>query len=135
MQLENFARIKANYENLEQDNFNFAYQLMKEASSEQVYLETEKAAADREVARLKAKAEMAEATEFLEFAKTNAIGKSEKLAEIHPAVYKAWDEYYEAEKAVSKLKSLIGFLNRVYFDAKMVYEYGNKAYRQNKQEG
>ena len=126
---ENYNLIKSNYESLQDNDFNSAFRIMKDASSEIAYLEENLAEEEKEMNVFKSNAESFEASAALKYAKDNPMNKAEKMSECDEDVLRKWNEYYGGKEVVKRLESMVGFLTRIYFDCKTIYERGNRAYR------
>ena len=112
------------YEMLQDNDPNGAFNVMKRASSLLGTLETEEADLDSQLNKLKTLAEALEAQTCLESA--GSISKGEKIASANDNVISGWDKYHDIKKSHGQVAALIKYLYRVYFDTKAIWEHGTK---------
>ena len=112
------------YEMLQDNDPNGAFNVMKRASSLLGTLETEEADLDSQLNKFKTLAEALEAATCLE--SEGSISKGEKIAASNDKVIDSWGKYYNIKKEHGQITALIKYLYRIYFDTKAIWEHGTK---------
>ena len=126
--LQSYMILKDEYAELEDNDPNSAYSIMKKASALLEYFETEEAETDKELNIKKTNAESLESQVALKESPNN-VSKGEKLASCNNEVMYEWNEYYTAKCTHGRLIAIIKFLWRVYYDSQNVWKNSSQIQR------
>ena len=118
----------AEYDALQDNDPETAFQLMKQASVLLGTEETKEAELDKYCNKLKTLAEAVEAEKCLDYA--GSVAKGEKYAACEDSVMKAWEAYHNAKQMQGETVALIKYLYRVYYDCKELWQQGARTLRQ-----
>lgn len=124
--LDNYYYIKESYIHELTDNDPLsAFALLKRASAEKEYLDTQLAELNKILFDTEKAAKGVEARVANSFRQDGkGVGDAEKLATYHHDTTSSWSEYSSIRKVRDELSAMSHFLERVYFDCKLIHEIG-----------
>jgi len=124
---QQYFDIKVEYENLKDNDPLSAFALMKKASTNKEYLDSQVALWNKFTIEAEKQAKAIEAEVATEIKKCGrGIKEAELEAKSNEKVKNAWDRYFDYIEIRDKLTAQTEFLGRVYFDAKDCWETANE---------
>lgn len=126
LDLDNYYYIKESYINELTDNDPLsAFTLLKKASAEKEYLDTQLSEFNKILFDAEKTAKGIEARVANSFRQDGkGVGDAEKLAIYHSDTVSSWSDYSTIRKVRDDISAMSHFLERVYFDCKTQYELG-----------